>query len=131
MAHGAALVAVVMMVMLIPLIVPTIITGGGALAPVPARSGLNGTVLGLAIAHTVLCLPYAIINIGVSLQALNPILLRAADGLGASPSMPFRTVLLPNIVPGVAERRSFLRHFLRRAGRLHFSSLACGRSPCR
>ncbi|MGB3830498.1 MAG: ABC transporter permease [Mesorhizobium sp.] len=91
----------VMMVMLIPLIVPTIITGV-ALYASARKVGLNGTVLGLAIAHTVLCLPYAIINIGVSLQALNPILLRAADGLGASPFHAFRTVLLPNIVPGVA-----------------------------
>lgn len=89
------------MIMLVPLVVPTVITGV-ALYSTARNFGLNGTIIGLSIAHAILCLPYAVINIRVALQSINPIMLRAADGLGASPFYAFHRILLPNILPGVA-----------------------------
>jgi putative spermidine/putrescine transport system permease protein len=53
------------------------------------------------IAHTMLALPYAALNVGVSLRAVDPRLMLAASGLGAAPFRVFRTVTLPLILPGV------------------------------
>ncbi len=67
-----------------------------------ARSlGLVGTLTMLVIAHTMLALPYAALNVGVSLRAVDPRLMLAAAGLGAAPWRVFRTVTLPLILPGV------------------------------
>lgn len=83
-----------------PLIVPVIVIAV-ALYYVSQRLGLVGTVLGMALGHTLLCLPFVVINVSISLRALDPTLLRAAEGLGAAPSRTFRTVTLPIILPGV------------------------------
>ena len=69
---------------------------------VSRQVGLYGTVLGLALGHSLLCLPFVVINVGVSLRRLDPSLLRAAAGLGASGWQVFRTVTLPAIKPGLA-----------------------------
>ena len=89
-----------------PLIVPVIMISI-ALYYVSQRVGLYGTVLGLALGHSLLCLPFVVINVGVSLQGLDPNLLRAAEGLGAAPWWAFRTVTLPAILPGLAGGSAF------------------------
>lgn len=89
-----------------PLIVPVIMTSI-ALYYVSRPLGLHGTVMGLALGHTLLCLPFAVINIGVSLKGLDHTLLRAAEGLGAGPWYVFRTVTLPLILPGLAGGAAF------------------------
>jgi putative spermidine/putrescine transport system permease protein len=86
---------------LAPLIVPVIMLAI-ALYYVARHTGLHGTVLGLALGHAVLCLPFVVINVGVSLKGIDPNLLRAAEGLGAGPWHAFRTVMLPMILPGLA-----------------------------
>jgi putative spermidine/putrescine transport system permease protein len=63
--------------------------------------GLVGTLTALVIAHAMLALPYAALNVGVSLRAVDERLMLAASGLGASPWRVFRTVTLPLILPGV------------------------------
>lgn len=83
-----------------PLIVPVIITAV-ALYYVGQYVGLVGTIPGLVMGHMLLCLPFAVINVGISLRSVDPNWLRAAEGLGAGPFEVFRTVTLPNIVPGV------------------------------
>jgi putative spermidine/putrescine transport system permease protein len=85
---------------LAPLIVPAIVIAI-ALYYVSRPLGLVGTVPGLALGHTLLCLPFVVVNVGVSLRSLDPALLRAAEGLGASPWRVFRTVTLPIITPGL------------------------------
>ncbi len=85
---------------LAPLIVPAIVTAI-ALYYVSRPLGLVGTVPGLALGHTLLCLPFVVVNVGVSLRSLDPALLRAAEGLGAMPWRVFRTVTLPIIAPGL------------------------------
>lgn len=89
-----------------PLIVPVIMTAI-ALYYVSRFVGLHGTVAGLALGHSLLCLPFVVINVGVSLQALDPSLTRAAAGLGASPAYVFRTVTFPFILPGLAGGAAF------------------------
>jgi len=83
-----------------PVVVPTIVLAIALYAM--ARSfGLVGTLLALVLAHTMLALPYAALNVGVSLRAVDPRLMLAASGLGAGAWLVFRTVTLPLILPGI------------------------------
>ncbi len=83
-----------------PMIVPVIITGV-ALYRSAIEIGLSGTTWAVLLGHTVLALPLVIINVGISLRAVDPNWLRAATGLGASPWTVFRSITLPNILPGL------------------------------
>ena len=85
---------------LAPMIVPVIVITV-ALYFVARQLGLVGTTIGLALGHALLCLPFVVLNVGVSLRGMDPALLRAAEGLGASPTRAFRTVTLPLIAPGL------------------------------
>src|SRR5690606_2637476 len=89
-----------------PLIVPVIMISI-ALYYVSRRVGLYGTIPGLALGHSLLCLPFVVINVGVSLGRLDPNLLRAATGLGAGSWYAFRTVTLPAILPGLSGGAAF------------------------
>ncbi len=83
-----------------PMVAPVIVLAVGLYAL--ARSfGLVGSTLGLVLAHTMLALPYVVLNVGVSVAALDPRLALAASGLGAGPGRVFRTVTWPAIRPGV------------------------------
>jgi putative spermidine/putrescine transport system permease protein len=62
---------------------------------------LVGSTLGLVLAHTMLALPYVVMNVGVSIATLDPRLALAASGLGAGPWRVFHTVTLPSILPGM------------------------------
>jgi putative spermidine/putrescine transport system permease protein len=92
--------------LLAPLIVPVIMTSI-ALYYAMRRLGLHGTTLALALGHTLLCLPFVVLNVGVSLNRLDPSLPRAAAGLGATPLHVFRTITLPSIKPGLAAGAAF------------------------
>jgi putative spermidine/putrescine transport system permease protein len=89
-----------------PLIVPVIMISI-ALYYVTRSIGLYGTVPGLALSHALICVPFVLLNVSVSLQRLDPNLARAASGLGARPGYVFRTVTLPAIWPGVASGGAF------------------------
>ncbi len=92
--------------MLAPLIVPVIMISI-ALYYSMRRLGLHGTTLALAFGHTLICLPFVVLNVGVSLHRMDPSLPRAAAGLGASHWYIFRTVILPAIKPGLAAGAAF------------------------
>jgi len=83
-----------------PMIVPVIIIGV-ALYRTAIEQQFNGTIWAVALGHVVLALPLVVINVGISLRAVDPNWLRAATGLGAGPWTVFRTVTLPNILPGL------------------------------
>jgi len=89
-----------------PLIVPVIMTSI-ALYYVMRPLGLHGTTLGLALGHTLLAVPFVVVNVGISLRGVDPNCVRAAEGLGASPWRVFRTITLPLIVPGLAGGAAF------------------------
>ncbi|HMO28141.1 ABC transporter permease [Enterovirga sp.] len=98
--------ATILALVLSPLIVPVIMTSI-ALYYVARPLGLHGTVPGLALGHTVLALPFVVVNVGLALRAVDPNCARAAASLGASPWRIFRTVTLPLIAPGLAGAAAF------------------------
>lgn len=84
-----------------PMVAPVVVTAlavyfGFALV------GLNNTLTGLVIAHTVLSVPYVLITVLATLQTFDRNLLKAAATLGAPPHIAFFRVVLPLIAPGVA-----------------------------
>lgn len=83
-----------------PLLLPTIVLGLAILL-VFVRLDLIATYRGLAIAHLVVTLPYALRIIATSLVTLPPSIEDAAASLGASPLTVFRRITLPLIVPGI------------------------------
>lgn len=85
---------------LLPMIVPSIITAV-AMYGVFARLGLNSTLPGLIVAHTVLALPFVIVNVAAVAQKMDWRIEQAARSLGADPVRAFLKVTLPAIRPGI------------------------------
>lgn len=86
--------------LLTPLIVPTIVSAV-ALYNVLAPVRLVGTIAGMVLAHTVLALPFVVVNVSAVLQRMDWRIEQAARSLGASPVMAFFLVTLPVIRPGI------------------------------
>lgn len=90
----------VMACLMLPIVVPGMITAA-ALFGVYRGLGLNGTLTGLIIAHTVLCLPYVVATVTAALRVQDARLEDAASTLGAPPWATFRHVTLPLVLPAV------------------------------
>jgi putative spermidine/putrescine transport system permease protein len=88
----AALRALFMLPMLVPLILIAI-----GVFFVYARVGLNGTITGLVLAHTVLALPFVLIAVGNGLKSYDMNQEMVAHSLGASRPWAFLTITLPQI----------------------------------
>jgi putative spermidine/putrescine transport system permease protein len=86
---------------LMPMIVPSIITAAALYTPF-ARMGLIASIPGLVLAHTILALPFVVINVSAILQKLDRRMVNAARSLGASPITAFWRVTLPILAPGMA-----------------------------
>jgi ABC-type spermidine/putrescine transport system permease subunit II len=84
-----------------PLVVPSIVLAVGVYG-VYAAWGLTGTLAGLVAAHTVLALPFVLLNVSAVLYKLDVNLERAARASGAGPVRTFVFVVLPVIWPGIA-----------------------------
>ncbi|MCZ7472700.1 MULTISPECIES: ABC transporter permease [Rhizobium/Agrobacterium group] len=87
-------------IFLAPLVVPSVIIAL-ALYFLMSKAGLIGTFLGVIIGHVVVCVPFVVLMVSVSIRNLDPVLVRAALNLGASPWNAFRTITLPLISPGL------------------------------
>lgn len=83
-----------------PVVVPVIITAAGIFG-IFQDFGLNGTLPGLILAHTVLTIPYVVATVSSALSVVDARLEDAARTLGASPWVCFRRVTLPLILPAV------------------------------
>ncbi|WP_028245749.1 ABC transporter permease [Pseudoclavibacter soli] len=83
-----------------PMIIPAVIVGIG-LYVLFLKIGLYGTLLGFAIGHTVICIPFVMVAVGASIAQFDPNQVRAASILGAGPVTTFFRVTLPQIMPGV------------------------------
>ncbi|WP_048646795.1 ABC transporter permease [Nitratireductor soli] len=83
-------------VFMLPMLVPLILVAIGCFF-VYARLGLNGTILGLVLAHTVLALPFVVIAVSSGLASYDMNQERVAQSLGASRPWAFLTVTLPQI----------------------------------
>ncbi len=85
---------------LVPLAMPVVVLALGSFQFF-IQLGWNGTILGLAIAHGVLGVPYAFLTVRAALLKLDPSLIRAAVSLGAGPFSVLRWVYLPAIFPAI------------------------------
>lgn len=92
--------AVLDRVMATPMIVPAIIFSV-AIYGLFARLKLIGTWYGLAIAHTILALPFVLIVAKAGLAGLDRNLEAAAQGLGAGRFTTIRRIVLPQIGPSL------------------------------
>jgi putative spermidine/putrescine transport system permease protein len=92
--------------LLSPMIVPTIITAIG-LYFFFVRLKATGSILAIALGHTVLALPVVVIIIAATLQGFDVRFEQAALSLGASRLTALRRVTLPLIMPGVLSAALF------------------------
>ncbi|WP_376771143.1 ABC transporter permease [Rhizomonospora bruguierae] len=86
--------------LLSPMIVPHILVALVVFASF-LRLGLNGTLIGIILAHTALALPFVVIAVTARLQGMDTRLPSVAASLGASPVSAFRRVTLPLVLPGI------------------------------
>ena len=84
-----------------PLILPTIVMAI-ALLQFLQRAGISNVFTGLVIGHVLFTTPYVLRTVGASLSGLDPMLIEAAEGLGAGNWRILRHVLMPNVLPGIA-----------------------------
>jgi putative spermidine/putrescine transport system permease protein len=72
-----------------------------------SRVGLQGTYIGVVLAHAALGTPFVIITVTATLVGFDRSLTRAAASLGANPVTTFFKVQMPLIVPGVVSGALF------------------------
>ena len=84
-----------------PMVVPVVVTAAAVYFAF-SLVGLNNSLAGLILAHTVLSVPYVLITVLATLQTFDRNLLKAAATLGAPPHVAFYRIVLPLIAPGVA-----------------------------
>ncbi|MDX1422019.1 MAG: ABC transporter permease [Kiloniellales bacterium] len=90
----------IMAILISPMIVPLIISAAGMYF-FYSRVGLQGTYMGVVLAHAALGTPFVIITVTATLVGFDKSLVRAAANLGAGPVRTFLKVQLPLIIPGV------------------------------
>lgn len=98
--------AAVMGLLIIPIIVPVVITSV-AVYFFYADIGLLHSYAGLILAHTILASPFVVITVTATLTGFDHSLTRAAAGLGARPITAFFKIVLPLILPGVVSGALF------------------------
>ncbi|MCA0870581.1 ABC transporter permease [Seohaeicola saemankumensis] len=90
----------IMAILISPMIVPLIISAAGMYF-FYSRIGLQGTYMGVVLAHAVLGIPFVIITVTATLVGFDRSLTRAAANMGADPVTTFFRVQMPLIMPGV------------------------------
>ncbi|MGJ8617149.1 MAG: ABC transporter permease [Sulfitobacter sp.] len=90
----------IMAVLISPMIVPLIISAAGMYF-FYSRIGLQGTYVGVVLAHAALGIPFVIITVTATLVGFDNSLTRAAANMGADPVRTFFKVQMPLILPGV------------------------------
>jgi len=90
----------IMAILISPMIVPLIISAAGMYF-FYSRIGLQGTYMGVVLAHAALGIPFVIITVTATLVGFDRSLTRAAANLGADPVTTFFRVQMPLILPGV------------------------------
>jgi ABC-type spermidine/putrescine transport system permease subunit II len=85
---------------LIPLALPVVVLGLAEFVAF-ARLQLNGSLLGIALAHSLLGVPYVFLTVRAALARLDTAIVRAAESLGAGPLRVFRWVYLPALRPAI------------------------------
>nr|WP_294865204.1 ABC transporter permease [uncultured Pseudogulbenkiania sp.] len=91
--YGGTLVRSALM---LPMLVPVILMAVGVFF-VYSKVGLNNTITGLVLAHTVLAIPFVLVAVGNGLQGFDMNQEMVARSLGASRPRAFLTVTLPQL----------------------------------
>jgi putative spermidine/putrescine transport system permease protein len=89
-----------MAVLISPMVVPAVVVGVGVYIFF-AQIGLSDSYTGLILVHAALGAPFVVTTVLATLQGFNHNLVRASQGLGASPLTTFFRITLPVIAPGV------------------------------
>ena len=63
--------------------------------------GISFNFITLLIGHVVLTIPFVVLSVRPKLMQMNPNIYEAALDLGATPSKALRSIVLPEIMPGV------------------------------
>jgi len=113
-------------VILSPLVVPVIITAIG-IYYVFSRLQLIGSLMALVVAHTVLALPFVVVNVTATLQGYDVTIERAALSLGANRLKTFFKVTLPIIWPGIMSGALFA--FITSFDEVVVAIFLCGSKP--
>ena len=90
----------IMAILISPMIVPLIISAAGMYF-FYSRIGLQGSYIGVILAHAALGIPFVIITVTATLVGFDRSLTRAAANMGADPVTTFFRVQMPLILPGV------------------------------
>jgi putative spermidine/putrescine transport system permease protein len=90
-----------MALLLTPMAAPVIVSAV-AMYGWYARLHIVGTLTGLITAHSILALPFVVINVAAVVQRADWRLPQAASSLGASPLLAFILITVPMIRPGMA-----------------------------
>jgi len=90
----------IMGLLISPMVVPLIISAAGMFF-FYSRIGLQGTHVGVILAHAALASPFVVITVTATLVGFDHSLTKAAASLGASPTRTFFKVTVPLITPGV------------------------------
>lgn len=96
----------IMAILISPMIVPLIISAAGMYF-FYSRIGLQGTYLGVILAHAALGTPFVIITVTATMVGFDRSLTRAAASMGADPVTTFFKVQMPLIIPGVVSGALF------------------------
>ncbi|MEO0911380.1 MAG: ABC transporter permease [Pseudomonadota bacterium] len=91
---------VIMAILISPMIVPLIISATGMFF-FYSTIGIQGTKIGVILAHAALGVPFVIITVTATLVGFDESLTRASANLGAGPVRTFFKVQMPLILPGV------------------------------
>ncbi len=89
-----------MAILISPMIVPLIISACGMFF-FYSRVHLQGTHIGVILAHAALGTPFVVITVTATLVGFDRSLIRAANSLGADGVTTFFKVIVPLILPGV------------------------------
>jgi putative spermidine/putrescine transport system permease protein len=89
------------LLLMLPLMLPEILTGIALLFFLYATGIGTKTVFGLVVGHVLVTLPYVFTNVASALYNQDASIERAARSLGATPFRAFRCVTLPLIKPGL------------------------------
>jgi putative spermidine/putrescine transport system permease protein len=85
---------------LIPLALPIVVLGLAEFISF-ARLRLNGSLLGIALAHSLLGVPYVFLTVRAALARLDMAVVRAVESLGAGKLRVFSAVYLPVLRPAI------------------------------
>ena len=113
-------------IILSPLVIPVIITAI-AVYYLFAKLRLIGSLWGLVLAHTVLALPFVVVNVTATIQGFDITIERAALSLGANRLITFFKVTLPIIWPGIMSGALFA--FITSFDEVVIAIFLCGSKP--